>query len=172
MNITTELTSLAIPFVNPNDGFVLQGVSFNQMAFLRKLFNNTGQFMRVDWKRDVKVRVAYKGTNLTKLVRGVFRAGINYDHKASVIDKRESGELPEENAGLPWGKWFAFPYLVVHKGNLYVRLYPTENCKVESYYYLDDEVVSFDSIKHMVLASEYAKEERPETITVRLDSIC
>jgi hypothetical protein len=35
----------------------------------------------------------------------VGRVGVNYDNQKDVIAKRESGELPKENAGMKWGEW-------------------------------------------------------------------
>ncbi|RMD51067.1 hypothetical protein D6827_02940 [Candidatus Parcubacteria bacterium] len=93
--------------------------------------------------------------DVKKHVHGVFRAGVNYDNKASVQEKRENGELPAENAGLPWGEWLKPPYLVSHKGNIYVRLYPTPNCKVESYFTIDGEKVSDEEIFGRYVISRY-----------------
>ena len=64
-----------------------------------------GQFLSVSWKRPAKV---YQDVNLLieKKVRAVnVRAGVSYDARASVQDKRESGELPRENAGLRGMEW-------------------------------------------------------------------
>lgn len=130
--------------------------------------------MSVAWRRELKVRKAFTGVSVEKHVEGVFRAGINYDNKASVQEKRESGELPEKNAGLPWGEWFQHPYLIINKEHtqLYVRLYPTPNCVVKAKYFLNGAPVdSFEDVREFVLASEYPKDEPPETICVNISNL-
>ena len=81
-----------------------------------------GQNVRVKWVRPVKVK---KGqTVYFKETSGKFAAGIDYENMVKVQQGRDNGELPSENAGLPWGHWMDFPYLIGHKGKTYVRLYP------------------------------------------------
>jgi len=89
----------------------------------------------VEWLRNVKTR---KGVvaNITKAVRMVGRMGIDYDNLAAVQSKRESGELPSENQGLPFGYWIEAPYLIGHvkkdetKETTYLRLYSGTSNKV------------------------------------------
>jgi len=76
----------------------------------------------LEWTRPCKTR---KGVtdSITKHVRMVGRMGIEYDNINDVQEKREEGTLPAINAGLPWGQWMEYPYLIEHKGNVYLRLY-------------------------------------------------
>jgi len=76
----------------------------------------------VEWLRPAKTRKTCTMT-IEKHVRMVGRLGLNYDAQKDVIAKRASGELPEKNAGLPWGQWAIYPYLIEHKGTFYLRLY-------------------------------------------------
>ena len=75
-----------------------------------------------EWTRPCKTR---KGTlvAITKSVRMVGRMGIEYDNINDVQEKREEGTLPAVNAGLPWGVWAEYPWLIEHKGKNYLRLY-------------------------------------------------
>ena len=62
----------------------------------------------LEWSRAVKTRKGVADT-IRKNVRMVGRIGIEYDNVKTVQDKRESGKLPTENAGLPWGRWECYP---------------------------------------------------------------
>lgn len=136
---------------------------------LENLFRKKGQFSRAVWGRFCKVRVG--SPEIKKVTVMVARAGVQYDNLKSVQEKRENGELPAENAGLPWGEWEQYPYLIKHKGQRYVRLYPVPNtsCKVE--YFINGKAVSYDSIVKYLLASELKKEQSPDCIVVKLCDI-
>jgi hypothetical protein len=84
------------------------------------------------------------------------RMGIDYDNMASVQAKRESGELPAENKGLPWGTWDIFPFMIEHKGAYYLRLYAgtSDKVKPEVHFFRNGQEVSKESIKADCLASE------------------
>jgi hypothetical protein len=89
-----------------------------------------GSNIVLEWVRDMDTR---KGVEVpfSKSVRMIGRIGINYDNMAAVQDKRENGELPAENAGLPWGKWSEYPWLIEHKDKHYVRLYNGTSASVK-----------------------------------------
>ena len=114
-----------------------------------------------------------KGTAsiVEKMVSGVFRAGINYDNKQSVQDKRESGELPAVNAGLPWGQWLIFPHVISHKGNLYLRIYPANQNQVKSEYFLNGISARREEIEPLCLASEFTERESVECMTIKLENV-
>lgn len=89
-----------------------------------------GSNIVLEWVRDMDTR---KGIEVpfSKSVRMVGRMGIEYDNLKAVEAKRESGELPAVNAGLPWGQWSEYPWLIEHKGNYYVRLYNGTSASVK-----------------------------------------
>jgi hypothetical protein len=109
----------------------------------------------IEWSRDGKTR---KGTveQITKQVRMVGRIGIQYDKQKVVQEKRENGELPTENQGLPWGEFEVYPYLIAHKDKKYVRLYKGTSDKVKPKvaWFKDGEQVERSEIDHLLLASE------------------
>lgn len=113
----------------------------------------------VEWVRPCKVKKAVTDM-ITKSVRMVGRMGIDYDNIASVQTKRENGELPSENNGLPWGTWDIFPFMIEHKGNYYLRLYNGTSDKVhpEVHFFKNGQEVNKDEIAPVLLASE--KEEK------------
>ena len=139
-------------------------------SILNKLLTKKGQFTSAAWSRPCKVK---KGApeNIMKSTVMTVRAGIDYDNLKSVQEKRESGALPEENAGLPWGQWKQFPYLIEHKGVDYVRLYPTQGdiqAKVE--YFMNGLPVEYEAIESFLLSSEKRKaDDKPiDCFTVKL----
>lgn len=136
---------------------------------ISNLKSKKGQFGRVVWEKDLKTRKDYKGVSIRKRTAMVARAGINYDNLAIVKEKRENGTLPESNAGLSWGIWQEFPYLISHKESTYIRLYPTSN--METLYFREGKISSLEDIREYVLASELPKGDSPDCITVNLDNV-
>lgn len=142
----------------------------NTSEILQNVLAKKGQFGRASWTKALKTR---KGVSakIEKQVTMSMRAGLDYDNLTAVKEKRESGELPKENAGLPWGQWVAFPYLISHKDKHYLRLYPNGNGKIETQYFLNGEKTTMEAIAPHVLASELPSGEKPECITVTLENI-
>ena len=132
-----------------------------------------GANLRAMWGKSLKTR---KGVlqNVEKLTSIVIRGGIDYDNQGVVIEKRENGELPSENAGLPWGEWAEFPLHIAHKGTDYARFYPASGIdfgvKVE--YYLDGVQVDKATVQPLCLASEFPnREEKPLCYTVKAENV-
>lgn len=125
----------------------------------------------LEWIRPAKVR---KGITekIEKSVRMVGRMGMEYDNLKVVQAGREDGSRPAENAGLPWGQWAEYPYLIAHKGGFYLRLYTGTSDKVHAKveWLLNGQPVSRDSIAPMLLASELVS-EHGETFTVKVESL-
>lgn len=142
----------------------------NTASILSNLLAKKGQFGTIQWRKALKT---YKGTTdkIEKSVTMSMRAGIDYDNMAIVKEKRVNGELPSENAGLPWGKWVAFPYLILHKEKHYVRVYPNGNGKIETEYFCNGAPTTLNEIRHLLLASEIPSGEHPDCITVTLENI-
>ena len=107
------------------------------MINLDSLFGSKGQFISATFKSEKKPAATFKGVRLEKRIEGTFRAGINFANLSSVKEGIANGERGEVQP-LPWGTWLQFPYLISHKEETYVRLYPTENCKLKATYLVDD----------------------------------
>lgn len=125
----------------------------------------------VEWVRPCKTRKGVQDS-ITKAVRMVGRMGIDYDNIGAVQDKRESGELPKENAGLPWGVWATFPYLIEHQGAFYLRLYngTSEKVKPEVHFFRNGVEVRKDEIAPVLLASE-KEEKHGDCFTCKLENM-
>lgn len=108
------------------------------MAFLMAC--GKGSFLNALYVSDITDKVSAKAKKnailtgvaiptITKETTMVVMSGISYDNRKEVKEARENGNLPENNAGLPWGKWVKGleGYILEHNGQEYIRLYPTYN---------------------------------------------
>ena len=131
-------------------------------AMLRRVLSKAGQFTGFLWVRPLKTRKGVTAT-VTKTVRCVGRLGVEHDNRAKVIEARANGTLPATNQGLPWGEWLMVdgvsfaPYLITHKGNMYVRIYPVEGRAPRVMYKIDGQVVSKADAEALCVASEFSK---------------
>lgn len=126
----------------------------NPLAFL---LSRKGQIVTIHARRGMKTRA-----KVSAIVEkeSIFQAqvGVDYDNKKSVIEKRENGELPSENQGLPWGVWKIFPYVISHKGRDYFRFSTVKNNFVPTVrYWLNGKEVAKEEIEPLCLASEFAE---------------
>ena len=137
----TAPINLAAPNQN---GFILTpdprlSISPQASALIDSVKACKGQFIRVEYRTTVKTAAAHKDVTITKFVNGIFRTGIDYANKASVQQAIASGERGEVQP-LPWGEWAVFPWIIVHKGAEYVRLFPVSHAtaKPEVRYEISD----------------------------------
>ena len=84
------------------------------------------------------------------------RLGISYDNMSQTQVLRNTDEIPKENAGLTWGEWKSFPYVIEHKGKDYLRCY-VEIRNIETTWIKDGEVVNKADIEEYLLSSEKKK---------------
>lgn len=137
-----------------------------------------GVFYRVQWTRTMKVRKSFAGVVVLKTVTTTVKAGIEYDNRAAVQAKRETGELPAVNAGLPWGEWYDYPRVIAHKGQYYLRLYPAPESghTTEATYWAawpDAQVgpITADKAREYCLASEFNDGPQADCFTVKLANL-
>lgn len=139
---------------------------------LQVLFSKKAHFGTVVYEKQLKTR---KGVSqvITKKTRMSIRAGLDYDNMKAVQEKRETGELPEINQGLKWGTWKNFPYLIEHKGQEYIRLYPNPNGKTVTEYFVDGHPANLEEFQTLVLASELPKKDgnMPDCISIAFDNV-
>ena len=131
------------------------------------LFNCKGQFISVAYVSEVEPKAAFKGTKLSKSTQGTFRAGIDFANLKPVLEAIAEGTRGAVGE-LPWGRWEHFPYTILHtpKGETeekrYVRLYPTENCKLNVQYLVDNVAVTKEVFKTYLRQSDIDKMESGE----------
>lgn len=133
--------------------------------------NKKGTFVPMVWERPVKVKKAFQNEILTKRSSGLVRLGIDYDHMQAVQVKRTTGELPSQNAGLQWGQWEMFPYIIEHKGNKYLRCSPVPKTRIKTEYFLNGRNVEYAEIENMLLASEKTSTESLDTFSINVNHI-
>ena len=140
-------------------------------ADLSLITKGTGQFVKVSFKSTKKPAAAFKGTELIKVSSGVFRSGIDFSNLSSVKDGIANGERNEVGS-LPWGEWVSFPYLIAHKGEQYVRLYPSVGHKVEVKFFVNGKEVSKDEFNDFLTPSAAKPSaEAIECFTVKASNI-
>lgn len=137
---------------------------------LNKLLSKKGQIATLVTSRPMKVR---KGcAPIQKVSKFQCRVGVTYDNIAAVQDKRDSGELPAENAGLPWGQWHMFPYVIEHKGEYYFRCTTLNGGNRYPSVYLRDGVeIAADEAKVDCLASEFKSGPASDVFNIKVSSI-
>lgn len=124
-------------------------------AVLDKILKSKGHFVSASWKSNPSPKAAFKHVFLEKVSVGVVRAGIDYANLASVQEGIENGTRGEVQE-LPWGEWEKFPYLITHKGETYIRLYPS-NHKVKTKYFVDSVEVDVNTFCDYLTPSAAAK---------------
>lgn len=137
---------------------------------LQTLMSRKGQIVTLVTERDCKVR---KGMDpVRKHSEFQCRVGVNYDNIQAVKDKRADGTLPAENAGLPWGQWVEFPYVIEHKGEYYVRCTVLRNNfrKAPTYSVHGNEITK-EQAQIMCLASEFREGDDNDVFNVKVSSI-
>lgn len=150
------------------------------------ILNTKGGFVRVCWKSNPKPAAAFKNVTLEKRTSAVVRAGINFANLASVKDAIAAGERGAVQE-LPWGKWFIdangkdwFPYLIEHKDEMYIRLYPSNseasNHKTTTMYLIEGKEVTKQEFAGCLTPSEAKKlldptVERPECFTIKENNV-
>ena len=131
-----------------------------------------GSFISVELERPAKV---LKGVTqaIVKQTKMVARLGINYDNMQQTQDKRESGEAPAQNAGLPWGEWDVYPYVIKHKGEKYLRMYADKH-QVKTTYLVNGIETPKNELKSILQSSEFKAIDDNTTqltMTVKADTI-
>jgi hypothetical protein len=121
-----------------------------------RFFNCKGQFINATFVSESKPKAAFKQVKLTKRTEGVFRAGIDYANLKPVIEGIAEGSRGEVQS-LPWGVWEHFPYTITHNGQRYIRLYPTDNCKLKVQYLVDGTEVTKETFKTYLTPSDAEK---------------
>jgi hypothetical protein len=180
MNATLELTKKANQAERAN--VVIQSTTMKTLNKLTKdaravvsaLKNHKGQHILVTWQRDMKTRADVPFA-IVKRTCAYVRAGIDYANLASVKEGIEAGERNEVQP-LPWGVWVEFPFIIAHKGNEYLRLYPAtfgnlrDEMRVE--YVMDGVVSTKEQVAPYCLASEFRERDEPaKCFTIKMDSL-
>lgn len=138
--------------------------------YLDTLMSRKGQIVTLVTQRPLKVRKNQEA--ITKTSEFQCRVGVNYDNIKAVQEKRAEGQLPAENAGLPWGEWVDFPYVIGHKGEYYVRCTMLRNAFRKAPTFTRGGVeISKEEAQVAALASEFSEGGDNDVFNVKLSSI-
>ena len=139
-------------------------------GFMDTLLSRRGQIVTVNTERPMKVRKGQEA--ITKTSEFQCRVGVNYDNIKTVIEGRANGDKPAENAGLPWGEWALFPYVITHKGEYYVRCTVLRNgFRKAAEYRRGDQLISKEEAQIACLASEFKDGDDNEVFNIKVSSI-
>lgn len=130
-----------------------------------------GQRVALVIERPVKTKKGFSGAIVKRTVTSAVRAGVAYDNVAEVQAKRESGELPAENAGLPWGQWEEFPHTIFHKGKRYFRFQKLNGGKTRVKFFYKGKEVDSEFVKSVAYASEFAEKEQSLCWTIGEENV-
>ena len=149
---------------------MIQATDATIQGYIDTLLSRKGQIVTVETERPMKVRKGQEA--VTKRSEFQCRVGVNYDNIKAVQEKRESGELPRENAGLPWGEWALFPYVITHKGEYYVRCTVLRNgFRKAAEYRRGDQVITKEEAQIACLASEFRDGDDNDVFNIKVSSI-
>jgi len=140
---------------------------------LSKILKSKGQFVKASWKSNPTPKALFKGTILEKVSIGVVRAGIDYSNLASVQEGIKDGTRGEVQE-LPWGQWEQFPYLITHKSETYIRLYPSSHKTIIKYFVnsVEVDITKFCEYLTPSAASQILNPENPlACFTVKASNI-
>mgnify|MGYP001581954581 CR=1 FL=1 len=97
----------------------------NALRIVQELADRGGQNVHVAFRRKAKtLKTNPPPFKIEKQTVGVFRAGIDYENRSAVAEKREAGI---ETQGLKGKTWELFPYILKSEasGKLLLRLNPS-----------------------------------------------
>ncbi len=139
-------------------------------GILQLLNKRRGTIATLTTLRAMKVRKDKEP--IEKLSTFQARVGVEYDNIKAVQDKRASGELPQENQGLPWGQWYDYPHIIEHKGEYYYRCTRVRNNFQSQVTYLrNGQEISRQEAEQDCLASEFRGDTANAVFTIKVASL-
>ena len=134
-----------------------------------------GSFQKMKWGRELKLYKKYEGQDIkiTKVSEGNIRFGINYDNIKAVKEKRENGELPQENQGLNGLEWVYAPYILRNpkNGREYIRVSTIKDNPIKTRYFLNGEEITKEQAKEYCTASNFGSGNPLEVFNVGIENI-
>lgn len=133
----------------------------NALAIVKELANRGGQNVCVTFRRDAKtLKTNPPPFVIEKQTCGTFRAGVNHENRADIIEKRENGI---EAQGLKGKTWELFPYILKSEktGDLLLRLTPSSgDTKSIVQWFANGRPVTKAEVAPYLLASETAEKSQ------------
>lgn len=101
----------------------------NATQIMERVFGHSGQMMRVVIESPVPTLKSVDGVTVIKRSVCYVTAGTEFANRKDVREAIESGERGEVGP-LPWGEWIQHPFVIGHKGQEYVRLFPPTDAQL------------------------------------------
>lgn len=141
------------------------------MTVLEKIMKKQkGSFGAVIYRKNLKTPKAITDI-VEKITVANCRFGIDYENMKSTKEGRADGSKPSENAGLPWGQWKQYPYVIEHNGNDYLRCYLNSN-GINSRYFINGQEATREQAKAICLKSEFRDiDTAVDTITIKMENV-
>ncbi len=142
-------------------------------AAVQQLLSLKGQIVTLTTAREVKYRKDTPTAQTVKISTVQVRVGINYDNLSAVKAKRESGELPEENQGIPGYEWVQFPHLLraVKSGKFQMRCNTFNGNPSKVVFMRDGAEITRDEALVGALSSELPKDTPSDVFNVVVDNL-
>lgn len=123
------------------------------------------------WTTEIsrkKIAAKFKDRKLHKIVTGHFVTGREYVKK----DADGNPDASSDPKSLPWGEWESYPYVIRYGDKDYLRFSDAEGNFATVCYFIDDEEVSKEEFKSMLIPSEAKKMGQEKgCFNVTIDSI-
>lgn len=141
---------------------------------IESIESRRGRHVKVTWQRPAKTLKGAESLVISKRTCAWIRSGIDYANLAEVKAGIAAGERGEVQP-LPWGEWIRFPFIIGHKGQEYVRLYPAsfDNLRPEVEWSINGRPSTYEKVEQYLLSSEKRKDEdeQPLCFTVKAESV-
>ena len=133
-----------------------------------------GVFQNLKWQKELQLYKKYQNEDIKiiKISEGTIRFGIEYDNIKAVQNKRENGELPQDNQGLNGVEWILYPYILKGKNSIQLRVNTIKNCPIKSKYFMNGVEITKEQAQEYCTASNFGTHTNDlEVFNVKIDNI-
>lgn len=132
-----------------------------------------GAFQSLTWQTQPKPAAAHKGRVLVKQTTMVCRTGVEYANITTVALRLAEQGRTADDLTLPWGEWAVYPFLIVHKGEEYLRVSPAVGARPRSTYSVDGAEVDAETFYGYLPPSARPQpgEPGPEVLTIKVGNL-
>lgn len=146
-----------------------------EKKIFERFMSRKGQIVSLTYTRPLKTLKKFNNLKVTKFGVMQARVGINYENIQAVQQKRETGELPPVNQGLPFGSWEYFPYTIKHtikhNNKRYLRFSTLPNQSAKVIYFVNDKEVTAECAKALCLSSEFQEKNDLDVFVMNEENI-
>ena len=134
-----------------------------------------GQIVTLTTSREMKYRKDAGSVSKTlKISKFQCKSGVNYENISAVKEKRKSGELPTENAGLNSGmEWVQFPYVLrgIKSGKYQFRCTKHNGNSTITIFVREGKEITREEAMVGTLASEQPNDTPSDVFNISIDNL-